>query len=153
MSSTCDNIVEKMFEPTFENALSWMRKSIMLHCTKNGEPFSPVTIEYLRKEKNESAPFIKPELLEKFFSEFLAAFQLPAPLNLFEASNFKNSLEVMRLLTESTDWNKIHNLLQEQNHSKKTFEDLLRIVYQFSPHGYDFIYHLQEFDENEFYTA
>ena len=136
--------IKKIFEPTIDNAIRDMKYSKMLHLTKNNKFYSSIATEYL-KDKEKFLPFIKLDKREEFMNNYSQVFQDVGvesdELIAYILLNYEHSGNIMMLLNDSSDWELIHSVLEQQGHTGSTFIFLANKVLYYSPYGLDFIEH------------
>lgn len=144
------DFVEKMFEPTINNAIRDMRTSKLCFLTKDNKFYSSIANAYM-KDKEKFLPFIIEEKQKEFISEYTQIFQEAGDVHDTEIAwrllNWEQSGEVMMLLNADTDWNAVDELLHLQGHTGATMSCLSEKVLYFSPYGLDFIEHTWGFKE------
>lgn len=140
-----EDFVEKMFEPTINNAIRDMRTSKLCFLTKDNKFYSSTANAYM-KDKEKFLPFIIEEKQKEFISEYTQIFQEVGDVHDTEIAwrllNWEQSGEVMMLLNADTDWNAVDELLHLQGHTGATMSCLSEKVLYFSPYGLDFIEHI-----------
>lgn len=137
--------VEKIFEPTIDNAIRDMKLAKKLHLTKNNKFYSSIANEYL-KDKEKFLPFIIPDKQEEFMNKYSENFQEVGiesdQLIAYVLLNFEHSGDIMMLLNKNTNWDLVDKTLEAQGHTGGTFNFLANKILYFSPYGLDFIEHV-----------
>lgn len=137
--------VEKIFEPTIDNAIRDMKLAKKLHLTKNKKFYSSIANEYL-KDKEKFLPFIIPDKQEEFMNKYSENFQEVGiesdQLIAYVLLNFEHSGDIMMLLNKNTNWDLVDKTLEAQGHTGGTFNFLANKILYFSPYGLDFIEHV-----------
>ena len=145
-----EDFVEKMFEPTIDNAIKDMRMSKLLFLTKDNKFYSSIANEYMR-DKEKFLPFIIEEKQEEFMTTYAQIFQevgVEADTAIaWQLLNWEHSGDVMMLLNADTDWKSVDELLRLQGHTGGTMSCLSSKILYFSPYGLDFIEHIWGIEE------
>lgn len=145
-----EDFVEKMFEPTIDNAIRDMRTSKLLFLTKDNKFYSCIANKYMR-DKEKFLPFIKEEKQKEFITTYAQIFQEVGSESdefiAYRLLNWEHAGDVMMLLNSNTDWNSVDELLHSQGHSGGTMSCLAQKVLYFSPYGLDFIEHIWGVEE------
>lgn len=142
--------VDKMFEPTIENAIRDMKLSKLLFLTKDNKFYSMIAEEYM-KSKEKFLLFIKEEKQQEFMTKYSNVFQEvitqdDKTIKLI-LINWEHAGDIMMLLSNNTDWDLVDKTIYEQGHSGRTISCLASKVLYFSPYGLDFIEHVYGIEE------
>ena len=145
-------IINKLNEPTIDNAIRNMKFSKMMHLTKNGKFYSTITEEYLR-DKEKYLNYIKEELKEDYMRQYRNVFDYVGVYSDAEVAymllNWEHTGDILMLLNENTNWKLVDKELYKQGHSGGTISVLSSKVFYYSPYGLDFIEHVYGLEERK----
>lgn len=137
--------VQKMFEPTIDNAIKNMRWSKILHITKDRQFYSPIANEYM-EDKKKFLPFIIPEKQEEFMRLYWKCFEDIGTQDdatiAYRLLNWEHSGDVMMLLNSNTNWYEVDKLIARQGHTGQTMSMLTNKIIKFSAYGLEFLEHV-----------
>lgn len=140
-----EDLIQKLFEPTIENAIRDMKISKLFFLIKDNKFYSSIANEYMR-DKEKFLPFIIEDKQKEFISKYTQVFQGVGIVDdsdiAWTLQSWEHSGNVMMLLNANTDWNAVDDLLHLQGHSGGTMNCLASKVLYFSPYGLDFIEHI-----------
>lgn len=138
-------LVQKMFEPTIDNAIKDMKWSKAFYITKDRKFYSPIANEYM-EDKKKFLPFIIPEKQKEFMDMYWRCFEDVGIKDdtdvAYRLLNWEHTGQMMMLLNENTNWDEVDKLIEKQGHTGGTMGLLVHKVIRFSAYGLDFLEHV-----------
>lgn len=134
--------VNKMFEPTAENAIRDMKMSKLLFITKDGKFCSYIANDYIEKMSKYSVHCKEEEqknwtkTIEQLI--FMAG-EVDDYTLLSELHSYEDAAEIMERISNGCSWEDISKLTHEQGHSGMTISLLGQKMLHFSPNGIQFV--------------
>ena len=134
--------IDKITEPTAENAIEDMKMSKKLHITKDGKFYGIVADNYTKK-LHEYSSYCKEETEEEWNESIEKLIGMSGEVHDIELLELLYSIEycgvIMKSIHDGSSWDEIRKLYKNQGHFNVSISLLGQNMLHFSKHGVEFV--------------